>query len=171
MRSRRSSDKSEEDETAEAGIWYKIFIDYSDESGKKDELLFYYYKTGQEPQEDLGPESDFESAPPTEAASGDGQPNPVDNDTSAFVPSATGPLVYAQNELPAQDSEPSPLPSTTRSSSLGISTAAALLAGLASQKRSVPQAAPPKTSGDADSTGFTRFDRLKRKVTQLLEES
>ncbi len=60
-------EKIENDPNAETGLWYKVFIDYRD-PGKKDELLFYYYKTGERPDQDLGPASDFqEPSPPADA--------------------------------------------------------------------------------------------------------
>ena len=48
----------ESDPDAEAGFWYKVY----QQSGAKKTLLFYHLKTGQIPQKDLGPESDFDDS-------------------------------------------------------------------------------------------------------------
>ena len=50
----------EADPKAEAGLWYKIYID-NENNADEDELLFYYYKIGKQQDADLGPESDFSS--------------------------------------------------------------------------------------------------------------
>ncbi len=42
---------------AEAGYWYKVFKDYRN---RDDELFFYHLKTGEIPQPDTGPASDFD---------------------------------------------------------------------------------------------------------------
>ncbi len=51
----------ESNRNAEPGYWYKVFKDYKN---RDDELFFYHLKTGDVPQPDFGPESDFQDLPP-----------------------------------------------------------------------------------------------------------
>jgi len=46
----------EADPEAEVGLWYKVYIENDEDSGKENELLFYYYKTGE--KQDIDAELD-----------------------------------------------------------------------------------------------------------------
>ena len=59
----------EKNSESEAGYWYKVY----QQTGSKETLLFYHLKTGQIPQEDLGPESDFDDANPPDTTGDDDQ--------------------------------------------------------------------------------------------------
>ena len=165
----------ENDARAEAGYWYKVFVDEPDGSNKKDEVLFYYYKTG-ETDESFGPESDFEPsmpADPVEADDAQGEPGDdelplegprVDNkdDVGMLIESRLEAVLNnvenSGNEEPSADSN---------IEELGLSSATLLMATLAN-KRSGNKSKMAESLADSEEISFSRFDRLKRNLRSLL---
>ena len=175
----------EEDPKAEAGVWYKIFLDYDDRSGKKDELLFYYFKTGQKSDEpDLGPESDLGQTPDKviEPAPGENNANDAGNEAAA-----EGQLTRLDDEIPGGrlvavstqrtesiEVEASPA-GTKTAATYGVGAGAMLLANLLAsgetERRESKGANTSSETGEKSGqkkVGFSRFERLKRKIAGLV---
>ena len=156
----------EEDPKAETGVWYKIFIDYDDRSGKKDELLFYYFKTGQKSdQPDLGPESDLGGQddggqPVPEAA------EPVGNELTQNLPES-GKLVSVS--MPRTESVRVDVETAEHqtAATYGVGAGAMLLANLAAG-HGVRKDEEESDESGGPKVGFSRFERLKRKIAGLV---
>ncbi len=164
----------EKDENAEAGLWYKIFIDYEEGTGKKDELLFYYFKTGRQQNDELGPDSDFEKnsderngqdPPETDDNSNLKQDNPEDNSGAFVQPTAERPVFGKTTGT----GEPGPDQASAGGAKLGLSSGTVLLATLASRKQRALRTAVIDQLVNPDvEVSFSRFERLKRRVTSML---
>ncbi|MEM7782276.1 MAG: hypothetical protein AAF623_02910, partial [Planctomycetota bacterium] len=155
-----------QDENAEAGLWYKIFIDYEDGSGKEDELLFYYFKTGQGQQDDVGPESDFENSEPDPQNNQDEQSQWMD-DKQPEVQIAGSPEVGP--ELPTTNveiGETKISDSANAREKLGLTAGTLLLASLAAKKSKTPVIEEEKLEDQK----FSRIERMKRKIGSLIRQ-
>ena len=159
-------ERIERDENAEAGLWYKIFIDYEDGSGKKDELLFYYFKTGQQQESEIGPESDFESnVPMTDGDSSEGDPDQErDSDRQSRVLIKDGNLRFAGrvSELDRIASN-DPISDLKGSEKLGLSAGTLMLATLAARNNEALA-----KQNELKEENFSRFERFKRSVGRLI---
>ena len=182
---------------AEPGYWYKIFKDYRN---RDDELFFYHLKSGELPQPDTGPESDFseEDDIPNDFStikdsdySGDSdssneaspalqidestQPQdggePLDPDFPGGVSPRDGLLLENREDISKHP--------VSASASVGISASSLLIAGLTRQRKNDDQtnSKQPEKSPDEDAecpnspTGFSHLDRLKRKLRSHLKRS
>jgi len=167
----------EADPNAEAGLWYKIFIDYEDGSGKKDKVLFYHFKTGERPSEELGPRSDFDSGAEANAETDSSLPNvkdelerngnappnsklspptdadesvlpaDIDNQTGAFIPS----------HRPCIETAADSLATTSR---MGLSAGTLLLVSMAANRKqqSAKQQSGNQPSLDHSPSSFKQTD-------------
>ena len=163
----------ENDPNAEAGLWYKIFIN---NVGKKDEFLFYYFKTGNQQTDDLGPESDFEknaaeindhdqSQPPEADGEDQASDNESANNDGRQIPA------FKQDPFldPGASSESIAVRELSGSEKLGLSSGTILLAALAKRKRGESTETVVSQLGSLKpDVGFSRFDRLKRRVASMI---
>ncbi len=121
---------------AEAGYWYKVFKDYQN---RDDELFFYHLKTGEIPQPDEGPQSDFlESGPRQNDDSKQTPDQQIERDENNSA---------AEGQLPATGMNFDSFPSSEKnwdglatevspsSASLGISTGSLMMAGMMLERR------------------------------------
>ena len=156
----------EADSDAEVGLWYKVFIDYEDNSGKEDELLFYYYKTGEKPDAEVGADSDLLPEDSEETLP------PNSNDVEELLESESANLSHEQPMHANQASEAEDESSNNqlidpRHGDLPI---AAILAyySVAAERKSSP---PVKTAACGRSSEFEHLNRLKRRFKELLRQS
>lgn len=156
----------------EAGYWYKVFKDYQN---RDDELFFYHLKTGEVPQLDEGPESNFLDTDSSDNGDSNEVPQPVD-DSKPTRPEENG----VSNRLPETErlsahnirtvSAAEISPSTAN---LGVSASSLLVAGLLLDRRRQSKTFSERVGPDVEevepidrlkSTGFGRLARLKRRL-------
>ncbi|MDG1875656.1 MAG: hypothetical protein P8J27_17220, partial [Mariniblastus sp.] len=181
----------ETNQESEAGYWYKVFKDYRN---RDDELFFYHYKTGDaqettpEPidasegskeQPEPSPESpnlnlqnDSETLPKTEAGLSD-------SDSEMEIVPKLNSSNLEQNEAeltPPSSQDNSNVTAPNRGSSLSAASLlmATLLVKKSKNKPTAHESSKPESNeslnheSQAPIVGFSRLDRLKRKVKRHL---
>ena len=165
----RIVEQIERSPAAEPGYWYRVFKAYQN---RDDELIFYYYKTGE--VESVPAEGDADDTLPVDEEPENSNDNQILESEAPEPEPVTGVNDFSNHSVDPTDNNPSP--------SIAAST---LLMGLLRRetKRSLP-AGNPSSSGDAtigDATigdenlaetasnqGYDRLSRLKRKLKRCL---